>query len=198
MRKNAFPLFSGSPSPQGKGLCCLLLAGLLGCSGRHLAVIEGTLPGGSRYDGETVYLVPVEKATADNVDSTCIRRGAFRFERILGDEPEGVCIIRTRPLLRRALEELLVIPEPGRLQVTLDSVSSAHGTPLNEALQQWKERKQQYDAQRHSRKKAGEEYADYTCQFILRNRENAAGRFVYGLSKHILTPEQRQALRMPD
>ena len=171
----------------------------------------------NRYDGEPVYLVPVKNATAGNVDSTYIRQGAFRFERIPGGEQEDVWIIRTRPLLRLKLQELLIILEPGRLQVTLDSLSYAHGTPSNDALQQWKEKKQQYDDLRRGlheqlqtadvsqkarilagREQAGKEYAHDTYRFVEQNRKNAAGRFVYSQSRYLFTPGQRQTLRMPD
>jgi hypothetical protein len=206
-----------SPSPQGRGFFgALLLLGLSGCTPQPPVVIEGRLPG-NRYDGEVVYLVPVRNATAEKVDSAYIRRGVFRFERAAGRDTDGVCIIRTRPLLRLRLQELLIIPEPGHLHVSLDTVSSAHGTPLNDSLQQWKEKKQQHDAlllylherlktasaaQRDSllacREQAAGDYAQYNYRFVAQNRDNTAGRFVYGMTKHLFTPEQRQSLRIPD
>jgi hypothetical protein len=165
---------------------CLLPVCILSCN-RQLAIIEGSLPDTS-YDGELVYLVPVKGATVDNVDSTYISRGAFRFESAIGKGGRDVCIIRTRPLLRLKLQELIVIKEAGRLQVKLDSVSSASGTALNDSLQLWKEQKEQ----------AGSDYAGYTFRFVMHNKANAAGRFVYELSKYLFTPEQRQELQMPD
>ena len=198
-------------------LCCLLPAGLIGCCGQSIAVIDGRLPDG-RYDGETVYLVPVKNATADNVDSTFIRKGAFRFERIPSGNQDDVRIVRTRPLLRLSLQELLIILEPGRLLVNLDSLSYARGTASNDSLQQWKEKKQQYDDLRQrlherlqttadvsqrtnilaDREQADMEYASYTYRFVERNRENAAGRFIYHMNRYLFTPEQRQTLQMPD
>jgi hypothetical protein len=169
-----------------KCIYCLLPVCLLSCN-RQLAVIEGSLPD-TAYDGELVYLVPVKGATAENVDSTYINHGAFRFELAAGKDSEDVCIIRTRPLLRIKLQELLVIKEPGRLRVKLDSVSSASGTPLNDSLQLWKEQKE----------RSGNDYALYTFLFVMRNKDNTAGRFVYELSKSLFTPEQRQELEMPD
>jgi hypothetical protein len=180
-------------------------------------VIEGRLPD-ARYEGEPVYLVPLRGATAANVDSVYIRQSSFRFERRLTGEGEAnVCIIRTRPLLRLELQELLVILEPGCLRVSLDSLSSAHGTALNDSLQQWKEKKQQYDAlqtylnerlktaealQKETllacREQAGKEYAQYNYRFVVHNRENTAGRLVYELSRYLFTPGQRRALDMPD
>jgi hypothetical protein len=53
-----------------------------------------------------------------------------------------MAIIRTRPILRLTLQELLIVTEPGITKVVLNSVSSAHGTPQNDALQLWKEEKE--------------------------------------------------------
>jgi hypothetical protein len=181
--------------------CCLLLTAWSGCSRRQLAVVEGRLPGDA-FHGEPVYLVPVKNATAETVDSACILRDAFRFERRLsGREKESIYILRTRPLLRLKLQELLIVLEPGRLQVRLDSISSAHGTALNDSLQQWKEKKHRYDAilqHLHERLKTASApqkdsllalkaqvdsaYGRYARQFIRRNRTNVAGRFVHELT----------------
>jgi hypothetical protein len=168
---------------------CLWLVGLSACGRQPLLVIEGRLPD-ARYDGEVVYLVPLVGATAANVDSAYIREGAFRFE------PEGgsIAILRTRPLLRLRFQELLVILEPGCLYVRLDSLSSAHGTALNDSLQQWKENKQRYDAKQLS----DADYAQDTYLFVRRNRDNAAGRLVYRLSRPLFTPEQKDTLQIPD
>ncbi|MDR2810736.1 MAG: DUF4369 domain-containing protein [Tannerellaceae bacterium] len=200
-------------------ICCLLLSGCIpGCSRQHSVVIEGRLPD-ARYDGEPVYLVPLKNATARNVDSTRIRKDVFRFERIPGrkEEKENVYIIRTRPLLRLRLQELLIVAEPGCLHVTLDTISSARGTALNDALQQWKENKHRYDAiqryvqaglhaadalQKDSlltyKEETDRAYAHDTYRFLVQNKGNAAGRLVYTLSRHVLTPRQRQTLQMPD
>ncbi|MDR1645851.1 MAG: DUF4369 domain-containing protein [Tannerellaceae bacterium] len=173
----------------GRGLCLLLLC-LLGCREQEFAVIEGRLPD-ARYDGEFVYLVPLRNATAANVDSARIQQDAFRFERPTDRVGEEVFIVRTRPLLRLALQELLIILEPGRLHLTLDTLSSARGTALNDSLQQWKKWKE-------TQGRSGQDDAQYNYRFVMHNRGNAAGRLVYELSKSSFTPQQRQTLQMLD
>nr|WP_321406287.1 DUF4369 domain-containing protein [uncultured Carboxylicivirga sp.] len=105
--------------------------------------INGKLPSND-FDGEYVYLVPFENATQAKVDSTLILEGKFVF-RGSTDHPE-VCILRTRPLLRLKLEEILIIKEPGILNVTLASTSYAKGTVSNDSLQKWKEFKTNFDS----------------------------------------------------
>ena len=51
-------------------------------------------------------------------------------------------VLRMRILLRLKFQELLVVTEPGVTSVRIDSISSASGTPQNDALQHWKDRKQ--------------------------------------------------------
>ena len=100
----------------------LLLACLTGCKSDHNKfTIEGTVPS-TKYDGEWIYLVPAEGANSSNVDSTKIKNASFTFK---GDV-ERIAIIRTRPILRLSLQELLVVTEPGDIKVVLNSPSSSH------------------------------------------------------------------------
>lgn len=99
--------------------------------------ITGSVPS-TKYDGEWIYLVPVEGANSHTVDSAKISNASFTFEGNI----ERMSIIRSRALLRLKLQELLIVTEPGTTKAILDSVSSAHGTPQNEALQLWKEERE--------------------------------------------------------
>ena len=124
---------------QHKTLYAFLFLTCLTCckSENKKFTIEGTVPS-TKYDGEWIYLVPVEGACSSNVDSVKITNASFTFE---GDK-EQMSIIRTRPLLRLKLQELLLVTEPGTTKAIIDSVSSVHGTPQNDALQSWKEEKE--------------------------------------------------------
>ncbi|MEA4808894.1 DUF4369 domain-containing protein, partial [Macellibacteroides fermentans] len=84
--------------------CFITLLFMLSCASfESKYIIEGKLKG-KTYDGEFIYLVPVEGATAETVDSVQIKDGTFRFE---GDASvPSICILRTRPLLRMELQEL--------------------------------------------------------------------------------------------
>lgn len=99
--------------------------------------ITGSVPS-TKYDGEWIYLVPVEGANSHTVDSAKITNASFTFEGNI----ERMSIIRSRVLLRLKLQELLIVTEPGTTKAILDSVSSAHGTPQNDALQLWKEERE--------------------------------------------------------
>lgn len=184
---------------------------MLSCSSiENNYVIEGQLTDKS-YDGEYMYLVPIEGATAETVDSVLIKDGAFRFE---GDASEsGIHILRTRPLLRLELQELLVVTEPGQIDVVIDSISVAKGTPQNDALQKWKERKKNADftyaylnqqiSEADESKKAklkllqvkfDKEYSDFNYNFVKENKNTAVGKFVYKMTGFSFTPEQKKEI----
>lgn len=110
---------------------------LVGCKLEKKFKIEGAVSS-TKYDGEWVYLVPAEGACSANVDSVKIINSSFTFE---GDK-EQMSIIRTRPILRLKLQELLIVTEPGTAKVVISSASSVHGTPQNDALQLWKEERE--------------------------------------------------------
>jgi len=179
-------------------LLLLIIACLIGCS-QNESVIEGKVPDAS-YDNEIVYLVPVKNPTKKTVDSTLIRDGSFRFN-IKSRKQNQVYIIRVKPLLRLKLQEILVIPEPGTIQVDLDLRSSASGTPLNQTLQQWKERKEVLDSAYYALSREFRKETDETkknqlqpqmdsiakensaCMDSLaeKNKENVLGRFLQSL-----------------
>lgn len=173
-------------------------------------IIEGRLSG-TAYDGELIYLVPIEDATAETVDSAKIQNGVFRFE---GDASQpGIRILRTRPILRLELQELLVVTESGKISVIIDSVSSVQGTPQNDALQKWKDRKRNADfafanlnqqireadeTQKTKLKlllqKFDKEYSNYNYNFVKKNKNTAVGAFIYKMTGFSFTPKQKREI----
>ena len=109
------------------------------------SVIEGTLPS-DKYDRQVVFWVPMEGEHPRPVDSTHIQNNTFRLV-ISPHNLNKMGIVRVRPHLRLALQEILVFTEAGTVNVHLDSLSRATGTPLNETLQYWKDRKRTYDVE---------------------------------------------------
>ena len=106
----------------------------MGCGNQeHDYLIEGTLPS-AKYDGEWMYLVPVENAPG-RVDSVKITNASFSFS----GRGEEMRVLRMRHLLRIEIQELLVVTEPGTIRVKADSLGTVTGTPQNDALQRWKE-----------------------------------------------------------
>mgnify|MGYP002419440538 FL=1 len=171
-------------------------------------IIEGTLPT-AQQDGEWIYLAPMENASIENIDSTRIENARFTFQ----GTGEEMKVLRMRILLRLKFQELLVVTEPGVTSVRIDSISSASGTPQNDALQHWKDRKQKTD---------GESYALWTAlktcspedstrikqtwdslrvetqafnyAFMKEHINQTVGKFLYKMIKTSLTEEQRKEL----
>ncbi|MCC8094255.1 MAG: DUF4369 domain-containing protein [Tannerellaceae bacterium] len=117
----------------------LFIIVLLGsCNRNSLLVIQGSVPS-NKYDGAVIYLVPFENPSKETVDSTYIENGSFTFSAPV-NSPE-IRVLRMRSLLRFYMQGLLLVAEPGKLLVHMDSISSASGTKQNDLLQQWKEKK---------------------------------------------------------
>jgi hypothetical protein len=174
-------------------------------------VIEGTLPN-DHYDGQVIFWVPMEGEHPKPVDSTHVVKNTFRL--VISDHNlNRMGIVRVRPRLRLALQDILVYTEPGTVFVHLDSVSRATGTPLNETLQYWKDSKQTYDMKafalrRELRnantddqdsigakiKKLSAGYHDDIFQIVMNNKDNDIGKFIYSLHKSSFDEEQKQEL----
>jgi len=188
----------------------VLLLLLLGCQTGSHYVIKGQLPDNS-YNGEKIYLVPLENAVKVRVDSTIITDGSFKFEGTL-KTPE-IFIIRAKPVLRINLQELLVVKEPGETTVKIGSISSAGGSALNDSLQLWKEKKAVadflYEDLKHQYKMANEvnqpaikqkedslsvRIVNFHYNFVRRNRDNVVGKFVKKMMGSSFSPEQIKEL----
>lgn len=182
-------------------MCCLCFS----CQMKKESyTITGTVAGNA-YENEVVYLVPLEGATVENVDSTYIKEGRFFFTG--NSDTCAIHIIRTRPILRLKLQELLVVLEPGMTEVKLDSVSWAGGTALNDALQEWKEKKNCADRKKYDLSsllnqtkdtasiereiwRIESDFAEYNYSFVKANKSNVIGDFVFRMTRTLLTPEQ--------
>jgi len=105
------------------------------CQESKVCKIHGTVVG-EQYEGKRIFLVPFSgPATAETVDSIEIKDGKFEFT------PDSMQIYKI--LLdyhyRFGTQPLIVVAEPGDIMVTIDTISSAVGTPQNDSLQVWKE-----------------------------------------------------------
>jgi len=188
----------------------ILLLLLLSCQTGSHYVITGQLPD-KTYNGEKIYLVPLENAVKERVDSTIIADESFKFEGTL-KTPE-ILIIRAKPVLRINLQELLVVKESGNIIVKIGNKSSAGGTALNDSLQQWKEKKAVadflYEDMRHQYKMASEadktvikqkedslsaRIVNFHYNFVLHNRNNVVGKFVKKMMGSSFSAEQIKEL----
>jgi len=194
-----------------RSLLVVFILFLFSCQSRDNFFISGSVPDRT-YDGEVIYLVPVDKPVKGYVDSMIVKNGTIQFQASV--KTTEICIIRAKPVLRYNLEELLIIREPGNLTVNLGKSSSVHGTPLNDSLQYWKERKMRYDfvnaeliKQFHATNdermiKVLKLKADsltvmstrFHFNFVQRNKDNIVGQFVQKIMSGSFTEEQKQML----
>ena len=130
-------------------------------------LIKGQLKA-EHSDSTLLYLVPMEGPHPRPVDSVFIMNdGKFEFR----GNVEQMAVLRLTWHQRYGTQELLVVTEPGITEVILDSISSSHGTPQNDALQQWKEHREAHHT----------EQGDYNYQFLKGQGRNTLSIFLYKL-----------------
>lgn len=163
-----------------------MLAGialLASCSQDKGYVIYGTVSNPD-LEGAQVFLVPLENAVKENIDSVSIHNQVFEFR---GTE-EKMAEIRIERFKRYGNENLLVVTEPGETYVTIGQVSSGRGTPQNDTLQVWKNLTKDYyqkaaSLNRQDRKDDAaalrESYVDRTRQMASNvGKESTLGKFL--------------------
>ena len=136
-----------------KKIIIMLLAGavmLASCSQEKGYVIYGTVSNPD-LEGAQVFLVPLENAVKETIDSVVIHNQMFEFR---GTE-EKMADIRIERFKRYGNENLLVVTEPGETFVTIGQISSGRGTPQNDSLQVWKNLTMQYFQQSGDLRKQG-------------------------------------------
>jgi len=179
-------------------------------SGKRFTIIGSV--SGQDYENEWIYLVPLKDATAETIDSVKVKDGAFHFKGVV-DTPK-IYILRTQPLLRLKIQQLLIVVEQGTLNVSLDSVSSAHGTPQNDVLQQWKEEKmkndseilllskQRMDADTQTKVDSIEQLyeqikarsIEYNYNLVKTSGFNEVGVFIFDITGNSFSPEQKATI----
>lgn len=103
--------------------------------------VEGVVKG-EQYEGKRIFIVPLYgKKTAEYVDSMEIKDGKFHFTK---DSMQMYQILLDYHF-RMGIQPLIVVGEPGTIQVSIDSVSHAVGTPQNDSLEQWKVRTEMHN-----------------------------------------------------
>ncbi|MGD9928404.1 MAG: DUF4369 domain-containing protein [Mangrovibacterium sp.] len=188
----------------------LFILTLFSCKKETNFILKGNLPD-SAFDGEYIFLAPLENAIRERVDSVLIANGKFTIKSQV-DQPE-IYVVRTRPLLRLQLQELIVVKEPGNLQATIGNNSAITGTPLNDSIQHWKEHKTTFDSKLAELRQLYNSTAeiergtvnrqidslrsvamDFHYRFIKNNRNNVVGNFVLKMMGASLSEQQREEL----
>ena len=94
---------------------------------------------GEQYEGKRIFLVPMNgPKTAEYVDSMEITNGMFSFEKDFSRDTMQMYQILMDYHYRMGLQPLLIVGEPGTIEVIIDSISHATGTPQNDSLEKWK------------------------------------------------------------
>lgn len=109
---------------------------MAGCQSpnKQLCRIHGKMESG-RWDGKKIFLVPMfGLQDAAHVDSVVIKDGTFEF----AVDTVEMKVIRVDYHYRDGVQDLLVVSEPGDVEVTIGANSITSGTPQNDSLQVWK------------------------------------------------------------
>lgn len=109
------------------------------CGEKDAFTIKGKLPSGE-YDGQKVYLQTLDSTwsrspkTYVTVDTASVVNGEFVFKGIAKESP-AVHFIVLDNAPEKMKSPVAVIVEPGQISVTLDSIPTVGGTPLNSSYQ---------------------------------------------------------------
>ena len=130
-----------------KLLLCVMAATAMmmldSCQQNNVCKIEGVV-NGEKYEGKRIFLIPLKgPKTAETVDSVEIKDGKFEFTTDSMQMYKILLDLR----FRFGVQPLLIVGEPGTIQVTIDTISHAVGTPLNDSLEQWKVQTQIHNRQ---------------------------------------------------
>lgn len=138
-------------------------------------------------EGKKIFLVPLTgPQTAATVDSVVITNGKFEFH----TDTSMMAKVLIDYHFRFGIQPLLVVVEPGDIQMTIDTVSHASGTPQNDSLQRWKQVTEEHNRQMFALRKANQEaeadsihlgYKRYTRQLAENMKEGLLHDFLKGL-----------------
>ena len=102
--------------------------------------IQGVV-NGEQYEGKRIFLVPMNgPKTAEYVDSMEIKDGKFFFSKDFSKDTMQMYKILLDYHYRFGVQPLIIVGEPGTINITIDTVSHAVGTPQNDSLEKWKVR----------------------------------------------------------
>lgn len=116
---------------------------MAGCQSpnKQLCRIHGKMESG-RWDGKKIFLVPMfGLQDAAHVDSVVIKDGTFEF----AVDTVEMKVIRVDYHYRDGVQDLLVVSEPGDVEVTIGANSITSGTPQNDSLQVWKDQMMKFN-----------------------------------------------------
>ncbi len=117
---------------------------ITGCQQNYTIVGETTqIP-----NGTTIWLQKQVDNKFEIIDSTTVQNSRFQFEGVQGSP--AIAILVPHSDIQSTYPPLLLALEPGKIKVTLDSLSRVSGTPLNNRLQRYESLRNQYDSRLHN------------------------------------------------
>ncbi|MFN8257255.1 MAG: DUF4369 domain-containing protein [Bacteroidales bacterium] len=195
-----------------KFLFFFLLLVILSCSNENKYIINGFIKD-PFFEGKKVYLVPMDNAVAENVDSTIIKNGKFSFSG--NADSNAFMIVRAKSFFPKTVQDLMVILCEGETNVNIDIKSSASGTELNRKLQEWKDKKEELDSLQYivfqqsklskenkSRQDSlknisdslSKEMKENNLVYIKNNINNGVGLFIFRIFYHSFTYEEKKEI----
>lgn len=117
------------------------------CGEKNKYTIAGKVPN-TAYEGQKVYLQELDSLFKDRVtvDSATIQNGAFQFTGVANNGQQLRFIVLEQPE-DNMKRPVIVILEPGNIELTLDSVSTIKGTAANDAYQAYNTKVEGINAQ---------------------------------------------------
>ena len=107
--------------------------------------IQGVV-NGEQYEGKRIFLVPMNgPKTAEYVDSMEIKDGKFYFSKDFSKDTMQMYKILLDYHYRFGVQPLIIVGEPGTINISIDTVSHAMGTPQNDSLEKWKVRTEMHN-----------------------------------------------------
>ncbi len=168
-------------------------------------------------NGTTIWL---QKQVDDKfviIDSTTIQNGRFHFEGV--QDNAAIAILVPHNDIQSTYPPLLLALEPGKIKVTLDSLSRVSGTPLNNRLQRYESLRDQYDSRLHDItksyvanyldgtltdsvfnnlkerfKKVRKRLETLTRNYILANTDNITSVYLFLQNSFLFSPEEQRRL----
>lgn len=137
------------------------------CAKKDAFTIKGTLPG-TEYDGKKVYL----KALGENwkdlviIDTAVVHNGGFEFKGQVNDTCNVRFVELAEPtdVVKRAV---LLVAEPGHIDVSMDSVSTIKGTLTNNDYQTFNDKLAAIDSEMKAIYQKSNEDTTKTAQVAL-------------------------------
>jgi peroxiredoxin len=107
------------------------------CKDKNAFILTGEVADAG-LNGKTVYLQKIneEKSGFVSIDSTTIENGKFVFKGIAEEQPNLHFVTIQSPATSDAQKPYVFILEAGNIGLSIDSVTTIKGTPMNEQYQQ--------------------------------------------------------------